>query len=203
MKSKGAIKYVYDTNPFFVHCKKHFCPKCGKKLELRYISKTVNSKSLDAKKYDFSVGDTFFVGNVEFRTRYFFCNTCQSSISFQNMKKYEKDNYKAPDNGIVCDEILDIDSSGLTIKCNNTDIFISFDECVKNYADENSLENSRCVATRDITNLVFTFYTQPKIRVVFKKHFFKDLISGKSAVSKFLELQKAVGKYGYTGCDLS
>lgn len=87
---KKAIKYVYDANPFYVHCKKHFCPKCGKKLKLQYISKIVNSKSHEAKNYDFSVGDTFFVGDVEFRTRYFFCNNCQSSISFQDMKKYEK-----------------------------------------------------------------------------------------------------------------
>ena len=88
---KKAIKYVYDANPFYVHCKKHFCPKCGKKLELRYISKIVNSKSPEAKYYDFSVGDTFFVGDVEFRTQYFFCNTCQSSISFQDITECEDD----------------------------------------------------------------------------------------------------------------
>ena len=80
---------------------------------------------------------------------------------------------------------------------------INFEECAKNYAKENSLENSRCVATRDITKLTFTFYTQPKIGLVFKKHFFKDLVSGKSAVSKFLELQKAINKYGFTSYDLS
>ena len=92
---KKAIKYVYDANPFYVHWKKHFCPKCGKKLELRYVSKIVNSKSPEAEKYDFSVGDTFFVGDVEFRTRYFFCNVCQTSISFQEIKKYEKSKHKA------------------------------------------------------------------------------------------------------------
>ena len=194
---------MYDANPFFVHCKKHFCPKCGKKLELRYVSKIVNSKSPEAKNYDFSVGDTFFVGDVEFRTRYFFCNGCQSSISFQDMKKYEKDKCKAPDDGIICDELLDVSSSGLTIKCNNSDMFISFDECAKNYANENSLENSCCVATRDITKQTFTFYTQPKIRVIFKKHFFKDLFSGRSAVSKFLDMQKAIVEAGYTSYDLS
>lgn len=199
---KKAIKYVYDANPFFIHCKKHFCPKCGKKLELRYVSKIVNSKSSEAKNYDFFVGDTFFVGDVEFRTRYFFCNACQSSISFRDIKKYEKDKSKAPDD-IICDELLDVSSSGLTIKCNNSDMFISFEECAKNYANEKFLENSSCIATRDITKLTFTFYTQPKIRVVFKNYFFKDLFSGKSAVSKFLELQKAINKYGYTSYDLS
>ena len=30
MKNKRAIKYIYDANPFYVHWKKHFCPKCGK-----------------------------------------------------------------------------------------------------------------------------------------------------------------------------
>ena len=104
---------------------------------------------------------------------------------------------------IVCFEIVNINSLGITAKRGKTDIKICFNECVKNYANENSLENSRCVAIRDITKLTFTFYTQPKIRVVFKKHFFKDLFSGKSAVSKFLDLQNAINKYGYTSYDLS
>ena len=90
MKSNGAIKYIYDASPFYVHWKKHFCPKCGKKLELWYVSKIVNSNSPEAKDYDFSVGDTFFVGDVEFRIRYFHCSNCQFDISFKEMKKYEK-----------------------------------------------------------------------------------------------------------------
>lgn len=61
MKSNDAIKYIYDVSPFYVHWKKHFCPKCGEKLELRYISKIVNSDSPEAKDYDFSVGDTFLL----------------------------------------------------------------------------------------------------------------------------------------------
>lgn len=73
----------------------------------------------------------------------------------------------------VCDEILDINSSGLTIKSNRSDIFISFDECAKNCADEKSFKKSKCIATRDITKLTFTFYTHPKIRVIFKKIFSK------------------------------
>ena len=104
---------------------------------------------------------------------------------------------------IICFEIVDINRSGVTVKSGKTDIKICFDECAKNYANEKSLETSRCVATRDITRLTFTFYTHPKIKVVFKKHFLKDLFSGKSAVRKFLELQKAINKYGYTSYDLS
>ena len=104
---------------------------------------------------------------------------------------------------IEIENIVSIDSTGITVKNGEADVVINFEECAKNYAKENSLENSRCVATRDITKLTFTFYTQPKIRVVFKKHFFKDLVSGKSAVSKFLELEKSINKCGYTSYDLS
>ena len=91
---KKAIKYIYDANPFYVHCKKHVCPECGSKVELRYVSKIVNSKSPEAKDYDFSVGDTFFVGDVQFRTRYFYCPKCLLDISFKEMKKFEKDKRK-------------------------------------------------------------------------------------------------------------
>ena len=90
MKSKGAIKYIYDANPFYVHWKKHFCPNCGNRLELRYIRKTVNTKSPEAEKFDFSVGDTFFSENVEFRIGYLHCNNCQLDISFENIRKCEK-----------------------------------------------------------------------------------------------------------------
>lgn len=81
------------------------------------------------------------------------------------MKKYEKHKCKVPDESMVCDEILDIDGFGLTIKCNGSDAFIRFEECAKNYANENSFEMSKCVATRDITKLTFTFYTRPKVKV--------------------------------------
>ena len=87
---KKAIKYIYEANPIYVFLKKHFCPRCGKRLELRFVSKIVNSKSPEAIEYDFSVGDTFLVGEVEFRKRYFYCEKCQLDISISEMKQYEK-----------------------------------------------------------------------------------------------------------------
>ena len=87
---RKAIKYIYNANPFYVHWRKHFCPNCKKKLELRYVSKIVNSNSEEAKNYDFSVGDTFLMGDVEFRTRFFHCSDCRLDISFQEMRKYER-----------------------------------------------------------------------------------------------------------------
>lgn len=47
-------------------------------------------KTPEAKDYDFSVGDTFFVGDVEFRTRYCYCPNCLLNVSFQKMKKINR-----------------------------------------------------------------------------------------------------------------
>lgn len=87
---KRAIKYICNANPFYVYCKKHFCPNCGGKVKLRYNSEIINSKSPEAKDYDFSAGDTFFIGDVEFRTRCFYCPKCSIDISFEQMKAFEK-----------------------------------------------------------------------------------------------------------------
>ena len=91
---KNAVKYMYDFNPIYAHFKKHYCPKCGERLKLKYISNVVNSNSAEAKNYDFSFGDTFLVGNVEFRARYFYCPKCGLSISFKEMEKHEKGQHK-------------------------------------------------------------------------------------------------------------
>lgn len=91
---RTAIKYIYDAGLYYSKIKKHFCPKCGEKLKLQYTSKTVNSNSDEAKNYDFSIGDTFFVGDVEFRTAYFHCPNCQFDISLKEMKKYERGRQK-------------------------------------------------------------------------------------------------------------
>ena len=84
-----AIKYVCDANPFYVHFKKHYCPLCGNKVIASYISKTVNSKSIEAKDYDFSFGDVFLIGDVEFRIRCFYCKSCDINISIKEMQLFE------------------------------------------------------------------------------------------------------------------
>lgn len=86
---RTAIKYIYNANLFYVHLRKHFCPKCKTRLEVGYTSKIVNSQSPEAKNYDFSLCDTYLVGDVEFRTKHFYCPKCKQNISFQQMKRYE------------------------------------------------------------------------------------------------------------------
>lgn len=87
---KVAVKYIFNASPLYVYLKKHFCPICKTKLKIKYTSEIVNSNSLRAKDFDFSLGDTFLVGDVEFRTKCFYCPECNKYISFQKMKKIEK-----------------------------------------------------------------------------------------------------------------
>lgn len=104
---------------------------------------------------------------------------------------------------IICCNILDVDKEGITLAEGETKYYISFNECAKNYAIENTLKASKCVAIRDITKLTFTFYTTPKTKVIFKKHFLKDIFYGKTATSKFLDLQRIINQLGYTSYDIS
>ena len=106
-------------------------------------------------------------------------------------------------NDIICFDVVNADRSGITVKGDWADMKISFAECAKNYAKERSLATSNCVATRDATTLTYIFYTDPKTKVIFKKRFLQGLFSEKTAVVKFLELQRIIRKYGYTSYDLS
>ena len=105
-------------------------------------------------------------------------------------------------NNVICHKVIDVTKEGITLESDVEKIYIDFNDCVKNFSLEKG-EICKCVATRDITTLSFTFYTRPKTNVVFKRSFFKELIVGKSATSKFLDLQKAIVEAGYTSYDLS
>ena len=106
-------------------------------------------------------------------------------------------------NEIVFSELVSVDQFGIKVKNKKTEVCITFEECAKNYANEKLVEESKYVATRDITRLTFTFYTFPKIKLIFRKHFFKDVLGGKTATGKFMDLQNEINRYGYTSYDLS
>lgn len=83
---KKTIVYADKVNFFYTHLKKHCCPKCGRRVQTRYMDKSINSDSPEAKEYDFS--DT--EGEIRFRTVYFYCPDCKKDISLDDMKGFEK-----------------------------------------------------------------------------------------------------------------
>lgn len=90
----NPVVYLHNDFPFYVYWKKHFCPKCSEKLVVSYDSVIINSDSPEAEEYEFwiNLGDTKLTGDIEFRTCFFLCPKCEFTISFDEMKKYEKEN---------------------------------------------------------------------------------------------------------------
>ena len=75
----------------FFEFQKHYCPKCKERLKKVKVSKVVNSKSPDAKYYDFMMGGFFsrkmMIGNVKFIKPEFFCEKCNKQYKIGELKK--------------------------------------------------------------------------------------------------------------------
>lgn len=81
-------------NPIFVNCKKHYCPHCNELLSKVKVSKIVNSRSPEAKDFDFHSGDTYMIGNVKFIWTEFQCPSCKANFSINEMRNIEKEQKK-------------------------------------------------------------------------------------------------------------
>lgn len=87
--SKSKIT-VYDVNPFYVHWKKHFCPKCGTRLIVRQHFKTIDCDSPEADPSHFNNEYVGYVDEVLYCFPYFFCDNCKFESSLKKMKDFEK-----------------------------------------------------------------------------------------------------------------
>jgi uncharacterized protein YlaI len=96
MKINGH-KRIYD-DVIWVNLRNHFCPDCDEIVNVTTESKVVNSKSPEAKNYDFSHGaDTNLVGNINVTWTVFECPVCKRRFSVKEMKQIENDeNNKRP-----------------------------------------------------------------------------------------------------------
>ncbi len=83
------VKRTWER-PFFVHCREHNCPLCGGKLRKEKASRVVNSKSEEAKDFDFAICDTHAIGNVRFIWTEFRCDACQRSFRVNELYRHEK-----------------------------------------------------------------------------------------------------------------
>ena len=70
--------------------KNHFCPTCKGKVDIVDVSRIVDSRSEDAKSFDFSLDHgTNMVGKVEFHWKEFECRECAKHYTVAQMKKIE------------------------------------------------------------------------------------------------------------------
>lgn len=86
-------KRIWDS-PFYTRFKKHHCPNCGEILDIIQINEVVNSKSDEAKNFDFLIGDTYIIGDVEFIWDELKCKACGFQSSIKDMKQIEKNGEK-------------------------------------------------------------------------------------------------------------
>jgi len=83
-------KLILDS-PFYMFVKKHYCPRCSSVLRTKKVSKIVNSKSAEAKNFDFShCGDANLYGDVLLTWYVFHCECCGLEIGRKQMKSIEK-----------------------------------------------------------------------------------------------------------------
>ena len=83
-----CVEYTYNDVLYFK--KDHFCPDCKTRLEKVPVSKVVNSRSPEAKDFDFSIGgDTYAVGDIQFIWDEFECPNCKKHLTVNEMKEIE------------------------------------------------------------------------------------------------------------------
>ena len=87
MKAHG-IKREW-SHPIF-SMRKHYRPYCNERLEKAKAETVVNSKSEEAKNFDFSNGDGFMVGNIKLIRTIFRCNKCDKTYTIKEIKKVFK-----------------------------------------------------------------------------------------------------------------
>ena len=88
MKIHG-VKRIWSSH-IFLYFKKHYCPTCNSKLKPTKVAKVVNSKSEEAKKFDFSAGDVYMLGNIKFIWTELKCIDCNCTYSIKEIKTIER-----------------------------------------------------------------------------------------------------------------
>lgn len=112
------------------------------------------------------------------------------------------DKYFADYESFTENEISEITAQGITLK---NGMYIDFAECAEVWAKVNSLEKSKCVGEREITDWSFTFYTLPKpVMIKFiKKGMLAEFFSKRDTLHRFQYLQNKICEYGYRTFDIS
>ena len=85
-------QFKYEA-PISMFTKKHYCPNCSSLLQVKKVTKTVNSESEEAKDYDFTtdceLGSGVLVGDVDFIGYRYHCENCGMEMTNKDMRKHE------------------------------------------------------------------------------------------------------------------
>lgn len=84
-----GVQY-FNNDVIFTIFKKHYCSKCGAKLDLIKRVKIVNSESPESKNFNFCIGDGFVKGDVKFIWKEFQCPNCRTEYTINELRRIEK-----------------------------------------------------------------------------------------------------------------
>ncbi len=106
MEKKEKVHHVVRrwSRPLLMKWGTYFCPGCGGELEKIEASKVVNSRSEEAKNYDFSSpgGDGYMFGNVKFIWTEYKCTVCDGQYTVDEVYQAEKSAAKCAQNKQRC-----------------------------------------------------------------------------------------------------
>lgn len=77
-----GVTYYQFGNPIKAKLRKHFCYKCGTKLEIVKHRRVVSQKSEIAKYYHFALVGDHMIGDCLFIHNVFYCPHCKKNIEF-------------------------------------------------------------------------------------------------------------------------
>lgn len=81
--------------------------------------------------------------------------------------------------------------------------FLPLRDCLNPINAQQESISRKCVGSRDITKLTFTFSSTPPVQIVFEKGLLAYIRTGKTAAQRFHILQKELQSLGYCTYDLS
>lgn len=112
----------------------------------------------------------------------------------------DKDAYFTDYESYTENEIAEISAKGIALRNGGS---IDFAECSETFRIIRSIEGSKCVGERDISDFSFTFYTCPKPTMIkfIEKNAFIEFFSKRNARQRFYELQKIIIEFGYKTYD--
>lgn len=86
-------KKYFNKDVGYVTFTRHYCPQCNNKLKTVKISKIINSKSSEAKDFNFYFGGAphgiHVTGDVKFIWKEFKCPNCDMHFTVEELKKIE------------------------------------------------------------------------------------------------------------------
>ncbi|MCL2771153.1 MAG: hypothetical protein FWD89_02470 [Firmicutes bacterium] len=94
----GKFHY-FVGNPIKFLFREHKCIYCKKLLEKRKHYVVVHASSPEARRYNFSIGESSAIGNCEFSHTVFYCSVCDkeiepiTQISFEDNEKWTVKRY--------------------------------------------------------------------------------------------------------------